>query len=124
LRAEPAVRAVELLLHERVPIDAFEIRSPEAETEGAGGPAPEAVNRRLTRADTPAPRPHLLSNGHYTVMVTNAGAGYSTCRGLAVTRWRSDPTCDASGSFLYVRDMSSGEAWSAGHQPLCKPADT
>lgn len=124
LRAEPAVRAVELLLHERVPIDPMEIRSPEVETDGSGATVPEAVNRRLTRADTPAPRPHLLSNGHYTVMVTNAGAGFSTCRGLAVTRWRSDPTCDAFGSFLYVRDMSSGEAWSAGHQPLCKPADS
>jgi cyclic beta-1,2-glucan synthetase len=124
LRAEPAVRAVELLLHERVPIDAAEIRSPEAETEGAGGPTQEAVNRRLTRADTPAPRPHLLSNGHYTVMVTNAGAGYSACRDLAVTRWRSDPTCDSHGCFVYVRDMASGKTWSAGHQPLCVPADT
>ena len=75
LRAEPSVRAVELLLHERVPIDAPEIRSPEAESESAGGPTPDAVNRRLTRADTPAPRPHILSNGHYTVMVTNAGSG-------------------------------------------------
>ena len=53
-----------------------------------------AVSRRLTRADTPAPRTHLLSNGHYTVMVTNAGGGFSTCRGLAVTRWRNDPTRD------------------------------
>ncbi|HKB02708.1 MAG TPA: glucoamylase family protein [Gemmataceae bacterium] len=124
LRAEPAVRAVELLLHERVPIDAPELRDPEEHTEGAGAPASDAVNRRLTRADTPAPRPHLLSNGHYTVMVTNAGAGYSTCRGLAVSRWRWDPTSDGYGTFLYVRDVATGRAWSAGHQPLRAPADT
>jgi cyclic beta-1,2-glucan synthetase len=124
LRAEPAVRAVELLLHERVPLDAPEIRHPETETEGAGGPAPDAVNRRLTRPDTPAPRPHLLSNGHYTVVVTNAGSGWSTCRGLAVTRWRSDGTCDSAGTFLYVRDVGTGRTWSAGHQPLCVPADS
>src|SRR5206468_10023944 len=36
LRAEPAVRAVELLLHERIPIDAPEVRQPEEGTEGAG----------------------------------------------------------------------------------------
>lgn len=124
LRAEPAVRAVELLLHERVPIDTPELRSVEEGSDGGGGTIlPDAVNRRLTRPDTPAPRPHLLSNGHYTVMVTNAGAGFSTCRGLAVTRWRSDPTCDSYGSFLYVRDMATGKAWSAGHQPLCVKAD-
>ncbi len=125
LRTEPSVRAAELLLHERVPIDAPELRSLEEETEGAGSTnLPDAVNRRLTRADTPVPRPHLLSNGHYTVMVTNAGAGFSICRGLAVTRWRIDPACDSYGSFLYVRDMATGKAWSAGHQPLCVPADS
>ncbi|HKB01326.1 MAG TPA: glucoamylase family protein, partial [Gemmataceae bacterium] len=124
LRAEPAVRAVELLLHERVPLDAPEIRHPEQDTEAAGAAAPDAVNRRLTRPDTPAPRPHLLSNGHYTVLVTNAGAGWSTCRGLAVTRWRSDATCDQYGSFLYVRDTSTGRVWSAGHQPVRTPPDS
>jgi cyclic beta-1,2-glucan synthetase len=124
LRAEPAVRAVELLLQERVPVDAPELRSPEEETEGAGSATlPDAVNRRLTRADTPAPRPHILSNGHYTVMVTNAGGGFSVCRGLAVNRWRCDPAGDSYGSFLYVRDLASGKAWSAGFQPLCVPAD-
>ena len=123
LRAEPAVRAVELLLHERVPVDAPEVRQPEEATEGPGASATEAVSRRLTRADTAAPRPHLLSNGHYTVMVTNAGGGWSMRSGLAVTRWRADMTCDPYGTFLYVRDMASGKAWSAGHQPLCLPAD-
>jgi cyclic beta-1,2-glucan synthetase len=123
LRAEPAVRAAELLLHERVPVDVPEIRPPEQDTEGGGAAVPDAVNRRLTRPNTPAPRPHLLSNGHYTVMVTNAGGGFSICRGLAVNRWRTDATCDSYGSFLYVRDVDSGAVWSAGHQPLCVPAD-
>src|SRR5439155_16864074 len=49
---------------------------------------------------------------------------WSTCRGQAVTRWRSDDTCDAAGTFLYVRDVATGRAWSAGHQPLCVPADS
>ena len=32
-------------------------------------------------------------------MLTNAGSGYSTCRGLDVTRWREDATRDAWGQF-------------------------
>jgi cyclic beta-1,2-glucan synthetase len=123
LRSEPAVRAAELLLHERVPLDAPTLQSPEHETEGAGGSAPDAVNRRLTRPDTPAPRPHLLSNGNYTVMVTNAGSGFSTCRGMAVTRWRADATAEPHGTFLYIRDVESGSSWCSGYQPLCVPAD-
>src|SRR5262249_39622125 len=57
LRAEAAVRAVELLLHERVPIDAPELRSVEEGTDGGAAALSDAVNRRLTRPDTPAPRP-------------------------------------------------------------------
>ena len=33
-------------------------------------------------------------------------------------------TRDAAGTFLYVRDVATGRAWSAGHQPLCVPADS
>jgi cellobiose phosphorylase len=57
-------------------------------------------------------------------MVTNAGGGWSTRSSLAVTRWRADMTCDPYGTFLYVRDLAAGKAWSAGHQPVCATADT
>ncbi|QEG29966.1 N,N'-diacetylchitobiose phosphorylase [Gemmata obscuriglobus] len=124
LHAEPAVRAVELLLQERVPLDAPEVRAPDTETEGATpATAASEVSRRLTTAATPAPRCQLLSNGQYTVLVTNAGGGFSSRRGLAVNKWRADPTRDPHGSFVYVRDPATGVEWSAGHQPLCTPAD-
>jgi len=124
LHAEPAVKAAELLLQERVPLNSPEVRPPETETEAATATSATAeMNRRLTTADTPAPRSHLLSNGNYTVMLTNAGGGFSTCRGLAVTRWRSDPTRDAWGSFVYVRNPVTGKLWSVGHQPLGVLAD-
>ena len=90
--------------------------------QGAGGVFSDTWSS-IDSADTPAPRPHLLSNGNYTVMVTNAGSGFSTCRGMAVTRWRADATADPHGTFLYIRDVESGGTWCAGHQPLCVPAD-
>ena len=126
LRAEATVRAAELLLQERVPLDIPEVRTAEEETDTATlHPGEQGeVSRRLTTADTPAPRPHLLSNGQYTVMVTNGGGGFSTCKGVAVTRWRTDATRDHHGSWLYVRDQKSGRVWSAGHHPVCAPADS
>ncbi|MFO0850628.1 MAG: glucoamylase family protein [Gemmataceae bacterium] len=126
LRAEPAVRAAELLLHERVPTEATDLRPAEVAPEpAAGGTTPDAGGtvRRLTRVDAPAPRTHFLSNGRFTTVVTHAGGGGSTCNGLAVTRWRPDPTRDSCGSAVYVRDVESGKAWSAGHLPLATPAD-
>ena len=68
--------------------------------------------RRYTTPHTLSPRAHLLSNGSYTVMVTNAGGGYSRRQQLALTRWREDITTDAWGSFCYVRDLDSGDVWS------------
>ena len=41
----------------------------------------------------------LLSNGHYQVVISNAGGGYSRWRDLAVTRWREDATRDCWGHF-------------------------
>jgi len=60
----------------------------------------------------------LLGNGHYAVMLTDAGTGYSHWRDLAITRWREDPTCDDWGSHLLLRDVDSGALWSAGGQPF------
>ena len=51
-------------------------------------------------------------------MVTNGGGGYSRWRDLAVTRWREDATRDCWGTFCYLRDVASGDFWSAAH-----PAD-
>jgi cyclic beta-1,2-glucan synthetase len=77
----------------------------------------------LTTPATLAPRTHLLSNQRYHVMLTNAGSGSSRCFGLDLTRWREDPTCERWGQFFYVRDVHGGPAWSAAHQPVCRPAD-
>ena len=50
-------------------------------------------------------------------MLTAAGSGYSRWRDLAVTRWREDATCDDWGSYVFLRDVDSGNVWSAGFQP-------
>jgi cyclic beta-1,2-glucan synthetase len=124
---EPLVRAAELLLQERVPRDA-PVVEPSETAAAAEADEPRVVaplmSRRLTSPSTPSPRTHLLSNSTYHVLMTNAGSGYSTCRGLDVTRWREDLTRDAWGQFIYVRDVESGLVWSAGHQPVCRPAES
>ena len=86
----------------------------------------EPVNtelRVIPTANTPIPEVQLLSNGRYHVMVSNAGSGYSRWKDIAVSRWHEDSTCDHWGSFCFIRDLESGEFWSAGHQPTLKQAD-
>jgi cyclic beta-1,2-glucan synthetase len=123
--AETAVRAADLLLQERVPFTVLPEEPVREETAPPAHPplTDGAVSRRLITTDTPAPRTHLLSNGRYTVLVTNAGGGYGRCRGLAVSRWREDLTRDHWGSFVYLRDLDSRTVWSAAHQPVRKATD-
>jgi cyclic beta-1,2-glucan synthetase len=121
--AAPLVQATELLLQERTPRDVAVAR-PRAEEVAApaGGHTAPAV-RRYRSAHHVVPRTHLLGNGRYAVMLTSAGSGFSRCRhpespaDVAVTRFREDPTRDCWGTFLFLRDVQSGEVWSAGYQP-------
>ncbi len=121
---EPMFRAFALLLREKIPesrprhparLDVEQPSQTRARAERA---------REITRMDTPLPRVHLLSNGDYHVMLTQTGAGYSRWRDLAVTRWRADATRDADGQCIYLRDIDSGEVWSATHLPLGDPGGT
>ncbi len=66
---------------------------------------------------------HRLSNGRYTVAMSEAGSGYSALEEIALTRWRADPIEDGDGFFVYVRDLDCGDHWSAGFQPLGRRPD-
>ena len=124
--SDPLVRTTELLLQERVPKHSV-IVHPRAEEGAEAGrvSATEAgaIHRVNTDPNTQLPEVHLLSNGNYHVMATNAGGGYSHWRDLAVTRWREDATCDSYGTFIYLRDRRTGSYWSAAYQPTRSKPD-
>ncbi len=117
--ADPRVQATELLLQERVPrgVALTEPRPAEATPVAS---VPLLAARRFRSPHTANPHTHFLSNGAYTVSVTQAGGGSSQCRGLAVTRQRFDATSDHGGQFIYLRDPWSQELWSATYQPVCR----
>ena len=124
--AEPMVQATELLLQERMPRDVLvaRLRGEEVTSDADVRDLVPPVLRRFTSPSDPTPRTHVLSNGRYAVMVTAAGSGYSRWGDVAVSRWREDVTRDPWGVYLYLRDSSTGDVWSAGHQPTCVEADS
>ncbi|MDQ3213341.1 MAG: hypothetical protein M3Q85_11755, partial [Acidobacteriota bacterium] len=116
---DPRVQAADLLLQERIPHLVPLVKPPMeivAHPQAPGTSEAPAARNYLT-PHTVSPRTHLLSNGSYTVMVTNAGGGYSRRQQVALSRWREDVTGDGWGSFCYVRDLDSGEIWSTTYQP-------
>jgi cyclic beta-1,2-glucan synthetase len=124
--SDPQVRTADMLLQERIPKQSVAILPRASETaEGIRTPASEAasVHRVMTDPDLPLPEVHLLSNGNYHVMATQAGGGYSRWNDLALTRWREDVTRDNHGTFIYLRDVATGQYWSTTYQPTRQKPD-
>jgi cyclic beta-1,2-glucan synthetase len=125
--ANPIFQAADLLLQERVPkASPFYPHSAEvaASIWRAGMLDWRESLRVIDDPNTLRPEVHLLSNGRYSVMVSGSGGGYSKWKDIAVTRWHGDPTRDNEGMFFYIRDLDSGEVWSAGYQPVLKDPET
>jgi cyclic beta-1,2-glucan synthetase len=123
--AEPMIQATELLLQERMPRDVTLVTPTAVDSARARvGTIVSPAQRRYQSPHSRIPRTHLLSNGRYSVMLTNAGSGYSRWRGLAVSRWREDVTRDPWGSYVFLRDVTSGAVWSAGYQPTGAEPDS
>ena len=117
--ADRRIKAVEPLLFERIPPQpSMLVHRPSDHVAMRPISEPSAPAYRVLDEDTPIPRVHLLGNGRYALMITNAGAGYSRWRDFDITRWRSDTTRDNWGMFFYLREEESNTLWSATHQPL------
>ncbi|MCW3097314.1 MAG: ndvB, partial [Chthonomonadaceae bacterium] len=115
----PAVRATESLLYERIPPSPALIKGT-VRREHLPRLQPLVTAPSAGRIETPhtvVPRTNLLSNGSYSVMVTNSGGGYNQWKDREITRWRSDTTRDCYGSFCYLKDCENGAIWSATYQP-------
>ena len=121
--ADPVVRASELLLQEKSPRDITPVtRRPPGNVLGRGALAGNGDT--LTAVDEPGRAERelaLLSNGPFSTILSSTGAGRSMLGGRALNRWTPDPALDDGGIFVFLRDMQSGEWWSATHSPCSGP---
>ncbi|MCY7329447.1 MAG: hypothetical protein LH618_12930, partial [Saprospiraceae bacterium] len=121
--ADPEFQTALLLLQEQIP-KTIGYYSGSSEMESTPLAMISAEVNIFTTPHTDIPAVQLLSNGNYHAMVTNAGGGYNHWRDIAVTRWREDGTQDHWGSLCYLRNLDTGEFWSAAYQPTLKKPTT
>lgn len=117
--SDPVIEAAELLLQEKAPreVPAMPLR---AETGDRLQPkdVEDRPDSRLILDPLESPiATNIMSNGHYNVMVTATGTGYSRADQTAVTRWNADATENRSGTFLFISEPDTGDWWSATAEP-------
>jgi cellobiose phosphorylase len=78
----------------------------------------------ITRPDTPTPWINYLGCDEYCALMSNTAGGYSFHRDpkdRRITRFRyNNIPVDRPGRYIYLRDDSSGDYWSATWQPVLK----
>jgi cyclic beta-1,2-glucan synthetase len=121
---DPIVRSAELILQERIP-RRLVLQDLQHTDEALRVPSEtdKPAVREVETANTPQPRIGLLGNLPYATIISNSGSGISRYGDLAVNRWRNDGTRDDYGQWCYLRDVTAGKVWSAGHQPVCAEAE-
>lgn len=118
--SSPMIRSAELLLQERVPTrvtfnkEQKEVFIPPKRRVVGDG----EVIRSYGIPEGPLPHAHILSNGGYSVVITNGGGGYSKVYDTAVTRWSNDLRGISRGMFIFIQNLNSNEVWSAAFEPL------
>ncbi len=122
---DPVIKSAEILLQEKIPLRVIITK----EYKEAIQPLEEIqreevkVIRIFGVPDTPVPQCHMLSNGRYSLMITNGGGGYSRRDGLQVTRWREDAVEGKYGTFVFLRNLNTKKVWCSAYQPLKENPD-
>ena len=117
--ADPSVNAARLLLQEKVPANILftKDRKEKVLNSKAKIDRDRCAYRKFTAPDFSLPKVHVLSNGSYSVMLTDKGTGYSRNKTVDISRWREDSVLDSYGMFFFVKNSSENQIWSAAYTP-------
>ncbi|MBP6503204.1 MAG: carbohydrate-binding protein [Rhodoferax sp.] len=99
------IEAVASLLHERAPREVPPLRhAPQRDLQTHRQRRRESsVPRLLTPGEAAVEPSHVLSNGHFSVVLRPNGSGWSRLGQTGISRWRDDALRDMYGNFIYLR---------------------
>jgi cyclic beta-1,2-glucan synthetase len=122
--ALPKVKATELLLQEKISKRVIYDRERKFNVSGITMGKQKIIVRKYSTAKTESPETHLISNGSYSLMISNSGSGYSSRNRTMIYRWKEDVTKDNTGMFVYIKDVNENEYFSATYEPCKKEGDS
>lgn len=118
----PYMKSARLLLQEKVPSNiVFTKENKEKIMPSKGNLAlVDSPMRQIRFPNFNIPNMHILSNGNYSVLLTDQGCGFSKSKSCSISRWREDHLTSQYGMFFYVKNLTNNQIWSAAYAPLCK----
>ena len=113
------IKSANLLLQEKIPTHVVFAKEKKEKIRPFKGAiySDVQVYRRYTEIDEVLSKTHVLSNGYYSVMVTDKGTGYSKTKDYFTNRWREDPILDQYGAFFYLKNVDKNTSWSSAYAP-------
>lgn len=118
--SDPRVEALDTLFEEKVPssIPARPVKTIEKlKTEYLAAGTDDVERKQFIPLYTSYPRRAFISNGSYTVNISNTGAGGSKVSDISLTRFREDTVAEPWGQFIYLYDEAKKNLWSPTTQP-------
>ncbi|SHI04026.1 Cellobiose phosphorylase [Clostridium collagenovorans DSM 3089] len=120
----PRVKATELLLQEKMPQKVVYDKELTLLKEDIEEFKTPIIPRRFKANITSQPETQLLSNGSYSLMISNGGSGWGKKDDLHLYRWREDKTLDNYGMYIYIKDVDENNYFSNTYEPVKKFNDT
>lgn len=118
--ADPRVESLDTLFEEKVPssIPARPINNLERlQADYLAARNDNTEIKQFIPIHTSYPRRAFLSNGSYSVDISNTGSGGSKVGELCLTRFKEDTVVEPWGQFIYLYDTVKESLWSATTRP-------
>ncbi len=113
--SDPEVISARLLLQEKVPSNVVFLKKNREKVVPINDvdAGKKEFIQKYHEPDQQFPKSHILTNGDYSVFLTDRGTGFSKNNEIAITRWREDSTLDGYGVFFFLRHMETNETWTS-----------
>ncbi|QXM05338.1 GH36-type glycosyl hydrolase domain-containing protein [Crassaminicella indica] len=122
---DPVMKSAEVLLQEKTPIRVIITKQYKEPIEPLEAPKKEEIYvvRKYRDLDSIIPRCHILSNGRYSIMITDGGSGYSKKENIQITRWREDRLTERYGSYIFLKNLNTNKVYTSAFDPMNVESD-
>lgn len=115
----PEMKSGELLLQEKIPMNAIVAKEKEnlMDLEYEEKKNDLSLVRTYKKKDLNSLKSHILSSGDYSTLITNRGIGYSKKNNIFINRWRKEELLNQYGIFIYINNLTENKYWSTTYSP-------